>query len=181
MARMPIHRIILFLLFLIPSLNAYPADDYTTYLKATWKDAHRRNPDITSKEVNHFCLSTWQGCHEALYVAEYYNCIVAKECNFKMLDNESGFGYSGALWEVVRRLCRKAGYNPTKYWCRMHPRTVNRILAKQFYILWQDFGPEIAVEIWHKGHYGWREAYDYWSEIKMILRYYDGYNEIRDH
>lgn len=142
--------------------------------------AKKRNPQITVHEVNCYAWSTWQGVNGDLGTAIFYNAIVAKECNFNHMDNEDGFGYSGALWECIWRLSRKAGYNPTKYWCRKHRYTVNRVLAKRFDTTYFLYGPEEAVKRWHRGaHYkldakSRREAVKYWNDIKVILRSSNG-------
>ena len=158
------------------------ADDYTRYLQSTWKMAKQRNPTITVHEANSFAWSTWRGCGDDLGAAMLYNAIVAQETNFQHIDNVDGFGYSGALWEVVWRICRKDGYNPTKHWCRTHRFTVNRLLAKRFYALYIDYGPEEAVKRWHRGAY-WkhsgkdrREALKYWRDINSILRGHDAHS-----
>jgi hypothetical protein len=162
-------------LFLLLPINLH-ADEYTQYLKDTWRVAHRYNPTITSKEATAYAWSVWEGCEHSWLASRLYNCLAIKERRFVWIDvQEETYGYTGVTYSCKKRIMRahRIPKTATRY-------ELNKHFAEQFYYFYINYGPEYAVKQWHREHEMWailkynKQAVDYWKEIKKILRYHNG-------
>lgn len=82
-------------------------------------------------EVDTFSKSTWEGVNGDPYQAHLYLAVSCEESNMHLLDNDAGFGYSGARWAVV---IRALNWHGGGYWAyaEHHVYEVNKAIARLF-------------------------------------------------
>ena len=118
-------------------------DPYTVFLKYVWHNSRYWHPTISSEDVSNFTWSTWEGVEENQDAAKQYFHVCVNESGMCCLDNEAGFGYSGARWSVIWKVTKHG-----KWYSRKHPWVINNLMAHYFYT---EFYKKPVCR-WHNSH-----------------------------
>jgi len=184
--------LLLTLPILLPSLcfaPPKPLDRYSVFLNTGFRYAKLWRPDIPVKEFNRYAWSVWDGCQGLENVAERYLAISIQENGMNCIDNEWGYGYSGARWWTIIKTLKNQGIKKPKVgwkkWIRTHRFVVNFYMANHFLSFVQDATLERATMTWHVGG-DWqfdkvqcKRAWNYLRNVNNILKYYQTEKGIR--
>lgn len=122
---------LLCLLLFVSSAHPQQNGQYDAFHSYVFSSIHHWNKQISDKEIEDYCASTWSGCDGNLRHAQAYYHVSIKEQGVRNIDLISRgitYGYSGATLKVVKRATHHKPYS----WIRKHPNEVNEALAHYF-------------------------------------------------